>query len=84
VLQDGPLAVELCLPVEVGGSGRGACGVRCLARPPGEDVVCRDVDEECIVLCGEAGEGGGRGDVEGPGGLRVLVDLVWEALSGTC
>ena len=76
-LENGPLAVQLGLAVQVRRLGRGVDLVRSISRHAGEYVVCRDVDEDNIPGCRLLRDVGARSNVDGLCPLRILVNLVW-------
>jgi hypothetical protein len=81
--EHGSLAIELRLSVQVRCLGRGISLVWCISWRPGKDIVCGNVDEEDVLGRSQTGKRLARCDIQSPGALRVLVDLVRESLGST-
>jgi hypothetical protein len=81
--QNGPLTIELGLPVQIRRLGRGVRFVWSFSLSSGEDVVRRYVNKEDVPRRSQAGKGFARRDVQGLGPLGVIFDLVRESLCST-
>jgi hypothetical protein len=83
-LQDGALAIELRLAVDVGGRRLSRSRVGSIARTAGEDVVGGDVYQEGVTGLRRPRERLSRADVELARAIGVVGTGIWLTVCGAC